>query len=400
MNHLSARRPLSVVVLGAGYAGVMATNRFLGSLDDRERSRVDVTVVNPRPDFVERIRLHQLAAGSLASVTRPLTSVLHSDAQLVVGSAERIDAADRTVDVVTDAGASRLTWDHLLYAVGSAAGAPVEGAREHAYLLADLDGAERAAAAIADAEAGGVRGARILVVGGGFTGVEAASEIAERHPAAEVTLMAADGLVPGMRPAARATIGRTLRRLGVQVLADAEVVEISDGYAVTAGGTKAEFDVCLLAASFEVPDLARRSGLEVDGRGRLLVDETLRSHSCADVLGAGDSVAVAGGTGAHLRMACSVAVPMGGHAAAVLLASVRGGNPAAFDMGFTAQCVSLGRRRGYIQPVHPDDSPRSIHLGGRIGARVKEAVCRRVIDAPIAESSEPGTYTWRHTAAR
>ena len=47
-----------VVVLGGGYAGVMAANRLT------QRDDVTVTLVNPRPRFVERIRLHQLVGGS------------------------------------------------------------------------------------------------------------------------------------------------------------------------------------------------------------------------------------------------------------------------------------------------------------------------------------------------
>jgi hypothetical protein len=91
---------------------------------------------------------------------------------------------------------------------------------------------------------------------------------------------------------------------------------------------------------------------------------------------------------------------MGAHVAGGLLADVRGARPEPFDMGFSAQCISLGRRRGYIQPVNPDDSPRRIHVAGRLGARVKEKICRRVIDAPSAESTRPGTYTWRSSSVR
>ena len=46
----------TVLVIGGGYAGVMAANRLM-SRDD-----VMVKLINPRPEFVERIRLHQLAA--------------------------------------------------------------------------------------------------------------------------------------------------------------------------------------------------------------------------------------------------------------------------------------------------------------------------------------------------
>ena len=60
-----------VVVVGAGYAGVMAANRLLA-----EHPEVAVTVVNPRPVFVERVRLHQVAAGS-GTATHELSDLLH-----------------------------------------------------------------------------------------------------------------------------------------------------------------------------------------------------------------------------------------------------------------------------------------------------------------------------------
>src|SRR3954469_23319832 len=49
-----------IVVLGAGYAGASAAGYLARHLhpDDFE-----ITVVNAEPDFVERLRLHQLAAG-------------------------------------------------------------------------------------------------------------------------------------------------------------------------------------------------------------------------------------------------------------------------------------------------------------------------------------------------
>ncbi|MET0704464.1 MAG: FAD-dependent oxidoreductase, partial [Mycobacterium sp.] len=47
-----------VVVLGGGYAGVLAANHL------RTRDDVEITLVNARPSFVERIRLHQLVTGS------------------------------------------------------------------------------------------------------------------------------------------------------------------------------------------------------------------------------------------------------------------------------------------------------------------------------------------------
>ncbi|HYR16035.1 MAG TPA: FAD-dependent oxidoreductase, partial [Mycobacterium sp.] len=48
----------NVVVIGGGYAGTTAANHL------RMRADVNITLVNPRPKFVERIRLHQHVAGN------------------------------------------------------------------------------------------------------------------------------------------------------------------------------------------------------------------------------------------------------------------------------------------------------------------------------------------------
>ncbi len=377
-----------VVVLGAGYAGMIATNRVLGSLTPDERTRVRVTVVNPRPDLVERIRLHELAAGSRTTVTRPLTEVLHPGAHVVLGRAELIDPAARIVTVRTATGPAVLGYDQLVYAVGSSGAAVVPGAREHGFLLGDLDGAERAAGALRAAGPG----ARVTVVGGGSTGVEAAAEVAEASPGAEVTLRSAGPLVPAMRPAARRSLRRTLRRLGVTVVEGAPVAELEEGGAVLADGSVEGFDVCLLATSFAVPGLARDSGLPVDPIGRLRVDPTLRSPAAPAVVGAGDAVAVAGFP--HLRMGCAVALPLGATAAETVLAALRGTAPVPADIGFAAQCLSLGRRRGYVQLVRSDDSPRRLALAGGLGAVVKERICRMVVDTPVREGTRPGAYRW------
>src|SRR5262245_28939478 len=98
-----------VVVLGGGYAGVMAANRLTRHPD------VEITLVNPRAAFVERIRLHQLIAGNDDAVADYAT-LLHDKVGLVVDGAARIDAAARTVELTSGA---TLAYDYLIYAVGS-----------------------------------------------------------------------------------------------------------------------------------------------------------------------------------------------------------------------------------------------------------------------------------------
>ena len=91
-----------VIVVGGGYAGVMAANRLT------RRNGVTVTLINPRPAFVERIRLHQLVTGSDdALVDYP--KVLASGVTLVVDTVTRIDAAGRQRDSWRAATASPTT---------------------------------------------------------------------------------------------------------------------------------------------------------------------------------------------------------------------------------------------------------------------------------------------------
>ncbi|MEX3769496.1 FAD-dependent oxidoreductase, partial [Mycolicibacterium fortuitum] len=111
-----------VAVIGGGYAGVLAANRLQGT------PGVVVTLVNPRPEFVERIRLHQLAAGN-HDATAAYDTLLGPGVRLLVDGAEYIDADIRQVQLTSG---DVLDYDYLVYAVGSTSGVPasVPGAAE------------------------------------------------------------------------------------------------------------------------------------------------------------------------------------------------------------------------------------------------------------------------------
>jgi len=381
--------PRTLVILGGGYAGVICANRVRSSLTSEEAARTRVILVNPTASFYERIRLHEVAAGSRETAARPLAELLHPQVEVFVGTATRIDPDEHTVDLDTPRGRSRLDYTTLLYAVGSGSSAErTPGAREHAFAIAEPDSAHEAA----DALRSGRPGMRVVVVGGGFTGVETASEVAEQYPQASVTLLTAGPVVAPMRASARRTITRKLGRLGVAVQDGAQVASVAEGRLELADGSEMPFDVCLWTASFSIPRLARDSGLTVDEIGRLRVDQHLRGIDSPDILGAGDAVRLPDTNGAHLRMGCAVALPLGGAAADTILAAWRDEKLPAASVGFLVQCISIGRRDGYIQFVSADDSPRAFHLAGRIGASFKEMICRMTVDGPTKEATRPGAY--------
>ena len=366
----------TVVVIGGGYAGVMAANRLT------QRDDVRVTLVNPRPAFVERIRLHQLAAGSDDAVV-DYRGVLAEGVELVVGTATRIDVTGRSVALSSG---QSLRYDYLVYALGSGSAEPgVSGAAEFAHPVASLEAAERLRSVL-EAEPAS---APVTVVGAGPTGIEVAAELAAQGRA--VTLLCGGALGPYLHPRGRRAVAAELARLGVAVLEGpgATVTAVTRDAVQLADGRQLESSVTIWTAGFGVPDLAARSGLATDTVGRLLTDETLTSVDDARIVAAGDSAAP---SGRPFRMSCQAAGPLGAHAADTVLRRIAGEAPTPVALGFVGQCLSLGRRVGLVQFAHRDDTARGLHLGGRAAAVLKEVVCWGTVQQLALEARRPGTF--------
>lgn len=371
-----------IVVIGGGYAGVLAANRL------SQRDGVDVTLVNPRPMFVERIRLHQLVAGNHSAVVE-YTSVLATSVRLIVDTAERIDADAHQVRLGSGAA---LAYDYLVYAVGSTAAVPttVPGADRFAHPLGEWEAAQRLLARLSEVPAD----APIVVVGGGLTGIEAAGELAEsgRH----VTLIT-DVVGPSLARGGRRSITKRLVRLGVTVVDDAAVAAVGADHVVLRDGRQLPSAATVWTAGFGVPGLAARSGLRTDRLGRLMTDETLTYVGDPSIVAAGDAACP---SGVPLRMSCQLAMPLAAHAADTLVARLDGAAPDAINPASVGQCISVGRRAGTIQMSRFDDVAVPAHLGGRLAAVIKEAVCAGTVSFLTKEARRPGSYFWPRGGGR
>src|SRR3954447_4785700 len=116
-----------VVVLGAGYGGLLAAVRLAARSPEAE-----VTLVNQSDVFVERVRLHQYAANQAVRQRRLVDILAGTRVQFVCGTVDRIDPAARRVRLSSGA----LPYDYLVYALGSVTDLDgVPGAREHAHSL-------------------------------------------------------------------------------------------------------------------------------------------------------------------------------------------------------------------------------------------------------------------------
>lgn len=100
---------------------MLATARLAGRMKSEvAHGRVAITLVNAADIFVERLRLHQLAANRPIG-QRPIASILQgARVTFVRGTITRIDIARRCVDVQTDSGVQSQEYDYLIYALGVA----------------------------------------------------------------------------------------------------------------------------------------------------------------------------------------------------------------------------------------------------------------------------------------
>lgn len=370
-----------VVVIGGGYAGTLAANRL------RQNTDTDVTLVNPRPTFVQRLRLHQFVAGTGPGAdvaTADYGTLLGDGVQLVVDDATRIDTASRSVQL---ASGNSLAYDYVIYAVGSTGTVPasIPGAAEFAYPIAELESAQRLRAALDQVHPD----APVTVVGAGLTGIETATELAEQGR--KVTLVCGGQLGPSLSSPGRRSVAKALAKLGVVVLEADVVAEVRPDAVVFDDGAVRPSAITIWTAGFGVPELAANSGLRTDELGRMLTDETLTSVDDDRIVAAGDCAAP---SGQPLRMCCASATPLGAQAADTVLSRIAGAAPAVIDMAILGSCISLGRRSATLQFARKNDTAVNLYLSGRVVATFKEAVCKGTLWALRREARKPGAAFW------
>lgn len=123
-----------IVVLGAGYAGAFAAGNLARRLSPAD---TEITVVNAVPDFVERMRLHQLAIGQDLAFRKLADVFAGTGVRLRLARVTGVDPGRRTVAVAGENGEDgdgELAYDTLLYALGSSvAHHGVPGVAEYAF---------------------------------------------------------------------------------------------------------------------------------------------------------------------------------------------------------------------------------------------------------------------------
>jgi NADH:ubiquinone reductase (H+-translocating) len=328
-----------VLIVGAGFAGMYAALNAARLRDERGVSpdALEIALVAPEPRLVIRPRLYERAPETLtASLAEVLAAV---DVRYEQGRVDVIDADRMSVEVVGADGMRRsLRYDRLVLAAGSRGVKPnIPGLAEYGFSVDQLDDAvalDHHLKALAKRPPSAIRDT-VVVAGGGFTGIEVATEMPSRlreilGPQASVRVVIVDRnevIAPAMGAAPRPLIEQALRAEGVETRLGVGVSAMDENSVTLSDKQRIETATVIWSAGMRANPLTEQVKAERDRSGRLIVDRNLRVAEVPAIFAAGDTAhALTDNLGHQALMSCQHANRLGaaaGHNAAADLLSVQ-----------------------------------------------------------------------------
>lgn len=385
---------MRLVIIGAGFAGMYAalSAARLRDIQGASPEELEIALVAPEPTLVVRPRLYERKPDTL---TAPLQDVLKAiDVVYVQGIAETIDTRSRTVEIASLKGAKKsLSYDRLVVATGSRLFRPnIPGLAEHGFSVDQLDDAialDRHLHSLPDRPAKNGRDT-IVVAGGGFTGIETATEMPARLRAIfgqdikpRVVIVDRNGAIaPDMGAGPRPVIEDALRKLGVEARLGAGVASLDKSGVTLSDGERIEAETVIWAAGMRAAPLTAQISAERDNFGRLLVDRDLRVPSVPGGFATGDSArAACDDLGNYALMSCQHATRMGAFAGNNAAAELLGVPTKPYHQEAYATCLDLGEA-GAIFTLGWE---RKLKLVGEEAKKTKQQINTVLIYPPRAE---------------
>jgi NADH dehydrogenase len=363
------RKMASVIVVGAGMAGVACAAELADHLDVTLIDRHNYTQFQP---LLYQVTSSQLPAEDIA---RPLRTTFrkHQGVTTVLAEVDRIDTTTRTV---TTRDGQQFSADYLVIAAGSQAnffGTP--GAAEHSYPLYSVRDAQRLRAHLRDRlriqsdQSANPEPYTVMICGGGPTGVETAGALAEMFGAlaeqgrlrAPASVRLVDHgtalLAPFSGKSHEYALGKLTDR-GVQVTFGVAISAVGPTSVTLSDGSTVDTDTLIWAGGISGAPLVGSTSLPTGHGGRIDVAEDLSVPGHPGVYAIGDVANVPGPDGRALPQLGSVAQQSGRWAAKNIVGLVEGHDPRPFhyhDKGIMAMIArnaavaEVGEHRHHLE---------------------------------------------------
>jgi NADH dehydrogenase len=346
---------MRLIIIGAGFAGMYAALSAARLRDIKGVSPDDlqIALISPEPTLVVRPRLYEPRPETL---TAPLMDLLKAiDVVYVQGRAETIDTKSNEVEFDDASGSrKRLSYDRLVLATGSRLFRPnIPGLAEHSFSVDNLEDAialDRHLHSLAKQPASRARDT-VVVAGGGFTGIEAATEMPARMQAAlgasakpRVVIVERNAsIAPDMGAGARPIIEDALRKLGVETKLGIGVASLDGGGVALSSGERIDAETVIWAAGIRAAPLTAQVPAARDNFGRLVVDRDLRVPSGSGIFATGDAAkAASDDVGNFALMSCQHATRMGAFAGYNAAAELLGIPTKPYHQEAYVTCLDLG----------------------------------------------------------
>ena len=342
-----------ILILGAGFGGLWAALSATRLLSLHGCHDVEVSVLAPQPELRIRPRFYEPNAHQLFAPLGELFDAV--GVNFISGTAERIDVEPKTVAYRDALGAIKtLTYDKLVLATGSRLALPdTPGVAQHAFDVDQIEQAmrlEQHLQRLVDLPESKARNT-VVVAGGGFTGIETATEMPARLRAvlgenAEIEVIIVDRgskIGASLGTEISQSIAQACEALGVKWRLQTTVVAVDEHGVTLSDGQRIEANTVIWTTGVRASSLTAQIPGERDAFGRLHVDAYLQVMGQPDIFATGDvAYAATDDLGNHALMTCQHAIVLGRHAGHNVAAQILGEQPIMYRQPKYVTCLDLG----------------------------------------------------------
>lgn len=387
-----------IVIVGAGFAGMWAALSAARKLDlvDGTGGPVEIIVIAPEPTLYIRPRFYEK---DVSTASAPLFELFTSvGVRFIQGTVHRIHVEEDKLEYTSaNGGASSIHFDRLVLATGSKLFRPasVVGLSSDTLNADQIDSALKLDAHLKSLPSLPDSPARntVVVCGGGFTGIEIASEMPQRlrgilgegADIKVIVLERADAIGPDLGPGPRPVIEKALSSLGVTVLIGEAVASVDKEGVTTASGTRIESKTVIWTAGLRASDLTEQIPANRDVLGRLHVTRDLKVVGLDRVFATGDTAhALTDDEGHYALMSCQHAMGLGKSAGNNVVADLLGLPMEQYEQEMYATCLALGPWGAVVT----DGWDRKVVMEGAEAHAMKTMINTRLIYPPPPIKSE------------
>jgi len=353
-----------IVILGAGYGGLRTALKLEQLLQQNADWRI---LLIDRYDFHQlKTELHEVAAGKISAKVAAipiLKLIKNKKIEFIQAEVTNIDFNQHVVSTTR----GKISYDKLVIALGSETeffGIP--GLSKQAFTLSSIDDAKHIKAHIHNMfaqaknekdEAERQAMLTIVVGGGGFTGVELATELTDYlsklckqfgialNETQLVVIEAEDTILAGFDVELANRAQQVMKRKGIRLMLKTPCVSMEKNLVKLRTGENVRTRTLIWTGGVRTCDLVAEAGLKYGPRSRVVVNPYLESVDHPEVYVIGDNALILDpSTNRPLAPTAQLALQQAELAALNIYAEIKGAKRVRYVPKVVGQFVSLGGR--------------------------------------------------------